>query len=81
MSDTPEIFVNDLVTLLRGIGYQVVRKQRTCMRLEKMTPTGIHRVTFPNLSPLASGTLNDILTTISRWNQIPTPDLLSMLKK
>lgn len=81
MPETSEILVTDLVTLLRGIGYRVVRKQRTHVRLEKLTPTGIHRVTFPNFFPLASGTLDDILKTTSLWNQISKKDLLSMLKK
>ena len=81
MPEISEILVNDLITLLRGIGYEVVRKQRTHVRLEKMTRTGIHRLTFPNLSPLASGALDDVLTTVSIWNQIPKTDLLDMLKK
>lgn len=81
MSENSEVLVKDLITLLRGIGYQAVRKQRTHVRLEKMTRTGIHRLTVPNMSPLAPGTCDDILATISLWNQISKADLLSMLKK
>lgn len=81
MAECSEILIKDLDTLLRGIGYQIVRKQRTHLRVEKMTKTGMHRMTIPNLSPLASGTLNDILTTVSLWNHISKTDLLEMLKK
>lgn len=81
MADHSEILVKDLNTILRGIGYQIVRTRRTHVRLEKMSKIGMHRLTIPNLCPLASGTLNDILTTVSLWNHISKIDLLEMLKK
>mgnify|MGYP001767346287 CR=1 FL=1 len=81
MSEYFEILTKDLSTLLRGIGYQIVRKQRTHLRVEKMTKAGMHRMTIPHLSPLAPGTLDDILTTVSLWNHLSKTDLLEMLKK
>jgi hypothetical protein len=37
---------------------------------------GEHHVTVPDHKELAKGTLNDILTRVSLWNNIPKDELL-----
>jgi hypothetical protein len=44
-----------------------------------VTPVGEHNITVPDHKTLAKGTLNDILTRVSLWNNIPKQDLIARL--
>ncbi|MCG2775120.1 MAG: type II toxin-antitoxin system HicA family toxin [Desulfobacterales bacterium] len=76
----PVISGKNLISCLIGIGYQVVRQRGSHVRLEKSTNAGLHKITIPNHNPVAKGTLNDIITKISIWNQIPKDTLIEMIK-
>ncbi len=49
------------------------------MRLRKHTKLGEHNLTVPAHKELAKRTLNDILTRVSLWNNIPKDELLRRL--
>ena len=76
----PVISGKNLISCLIGMGYQVVRQRGSHVRLEKSTNAGLHKITIPNHNPVAKGTLNDIITKISIWNQIPKDTLIEMIK-
>ncbi len=75
----PVISGKKLITCLTTIGYRVVRQRGSHVRLEKSTEAGVHKITIPNHNPVSKGTLNDILTSISIWNQIPKEKLIERL--
>ena len=75
----PVISGKKLISCLTVIGYQVVRQRDSHVRLEKSTEAGVHKITIPNHNPVAKGTLNDILTSVSIWNQIAKEKLIDRL--
>jgi len=75
----PVISGKKLISCLTVIGYQVVRQRDSHVRLEKSTEAGVHKITIPNHNPVAKGTLNDILTSASIWNQIAKEKLIDRL--
>jgi len=44
-----------------------------------MTALGEHNITVPDHPVMAKGTLNDIVTKVSLWNNISKADLLKRL--
>jgi predicted RNA binding protein YcfA (HicA-like mRNA interferase family) len=79
MPRLPQVSGRDLVKLLHFLGYQIVRQRGSHIRLRKLTVVGEHNLTVPDHKVLAKGTLNDILTSVSLWNNIPKQDLLDRL--
>ncbi len=75
----PVISGKKLISFLNEMGYQVVRQRGSHVRLEKSTEAGVHKITIPNHDPIAKGTLNDILTKVSVWNQMPKAKLIDRL--
>ena len=75
----PVISGQKLISFLKTMGYTVVRQRGSHVRLEKSTPAGIHKITIPNHDPIAKGTLSDILTKVSIWNQISRNELIDRL--
>ena len=75
----PQISGQDLVRVLRKIGYEVVRQKGSHIRLRKATTVGDHQVTVPEHKTIAKGTLNDIITKVSLWNNISKDDLIKTL--
>ena len=51
------------------------------MRLRKQTEVDEHNITVHMHSEIAKGTLNDILSKVSIWNNIPKGKLIEMVKK
>ena len=80
MPKLPQISGDDVVGLLRFLGYEVVRQRGSHIRLRTDTPLGEHNITVPEHAVLAEGTLNDILDKVSLWNDIPKEDLISRLR-
>ena len=80
MPELPVTSGQKLIKLLKSIGYEIVRQRGSHIRLEKQTLVGTHKITIPNHKVIAKGTLNDIITKVSLWNQIPKSELLKMLK-
>lgn len=75
----PQISGQDLVKFLEKLGYQIVRQKGSHIRLRKVTSIGEHNATVPNHKTIARGTLNDILTRVSLWNNISKEELIKML--
>jgi predicted RNA binding protein YcfA (HicA-like mRNA interferase family) len=79
MPKLPPVSGNELIKLLKTIGYVVLRQKGSHVRLRKTTPIGEHNITVPTHKVLAKGTLNDILNTVSLWNNIAKDELLRKL--
>jgi len=75
----PQISGQDLVKFIEKLGYQIVRQKGSHIRLRKVTSIGEHNITVPNHKTIAKGTLNDILTRVSLWNNISKEELIKML--
>ena len=75
----PVISGKKLVSFLVAMNYEIVRQRGSHVRLEKITKGGVHKITIPVHDPVAKGTLNDILTKVSMWNQVPKEDLIAKL--
>ncbi|MCK4433568.1 MAG: type II toxin-antitoxin system HicA family toxin [Methanomicrobia archaeon] len=81
MSRLPVISGDKLIKLLVNLGYEIVRQKGSHVRLRKITEAGEHNITVPKHSEIAKGTLNDILSKISIWNNMPKEQLIEMLKR
>jgi predicted RNA binding protein YcfA (HicA-like mRNA interferase family) len=79
MPRLPQVSGRELVKLLHALGYETLRQRGSHIRLRKNTVVGEHNLTVPDHKILAKGTLNDILTSISLWNNIPKQELLARL--
>jgi predicted RNA binding protein YcfA (HicA-like mRNA interferase family) len=77
----PVISGKKLISCLISLGYHVERQRGSHVRLEKPTNAGLHKITIPNHNPVAKGTLNDIITKVSIWTQIPKDKLIEMIKE
>ncbi len=75
----PQVSGQDLLKFLEKLGYQTMRQKGSHIRLRKTTTTGEHNITVPNHKTLARGTLNDIFTRVSLWNNISKEELIKML--
>mgnify|MGYP000903237498 FL=1 len=81
MQKQPVVNSKSLIRLLNNLGYEVVRQKGSHIRLKKVSEKGIHKITVPNHEEIAKGILNDIITKISIWNDIPKNELIIMLKE
>jgi len=81
LSKLPVISGDKLIKLLMSLGYKIVRQKDSHVRLRKITEAGEHNITVPKHSEIAKGTLNDILSKISIWNNMPKEQLIDLLKR
>jgi predicted RNA binding protein YcfA (HicA-like mRNA interferase family) len=79
MPRLPLISGRDLIHLLQSLGYEILRQKGSHVRLRRISAVGEHNITVPDHKTLAKGTLNDILTRVSLWNNIPKQDLIARL--
>ena len=77
----PVVSGDELIKLLTKLGYEIVRQKGSHVRLRKKTEIGEHNITVPKHKEIAKGTLNDILSKVSLWNNIPKEELVKMLSK
>lgn len=75
----PTVSGKKLISVLKSLGYRIVRQRGSHVRLEKATPAGTHKITVPINDPLAKGTLNDILSKVALWNQVAKSELIERL--
>lgn len=75
----PQVSGDELISFLKGMGYEVVRQKGSHIRLKKNTPSGEHNISVPNHKQIAKGTLNAILSSVSLWNGIPKEELFRRL--
>ena len=80
MPKLPQVSGSDVLGLIQSLGYEIVRQRGSHIRLRKATPVGEHSITIPTHRVLAKGTLNDILSRVSLWNNIPKEDLINRLR-
>ena len=80
MARLPQVSGKDLIKFLQFLGYVVVRRKGSHVRLRKKTGAGDHNITVPDHQTVAKGTLNDILFAVSIRNGIPKDELLKQLK-
>lgn len=80
MPKLPTISGKALIACLGRLGYRVVRQRGSHVRLEKATVAGVHKLTVPKHDPIARGTLNDIITKVSLWNQMSKNDVIDLLR-
>jgi predicted RNA binding protein YcfA (HicA-like mRNA interferase family) len=76
----PQVSGKDLITMLQTLGYAVVRRKGSHVRLKKTTAAGEHSITVPDHRTLAKGTLSDIVAAVSVQNGIPKQDLMDRLR-
>ncbi len=80
MQRLPQVSGSDVVALLQSLSYEVIRQRGSHIRLRKITPLGEHTITVPAHKLVAKGTLSDILSRVSLWNNIPKDDLIRKLR-
>jgi predicted RNA binding protein YcfA (HicA-like mRNA interferase family) len=80
MPKLPQVSGSDLVKLLQSLGYEVVRQRGSHIRLKKITALGEHAITIPAHKVIAKGTLGDIISRVSLWNNIPREELNRRLR-
>lgn len=75
----PQVSGQDIISLLEKLGYQIIRQKGSHIRLSRVTGVGEHNLTVPNHKVIAKGTLNDIITKVSLWNNISKDALLKQI--
>ncbi len=70
---------SDLIRLLERLGYEVVRRNSSHVRLEHPGPP-IHRITVPDHDDLRVGTLSAILTEIAAARTLEKQFLVDALR-
>jgi len=63
------------------MGYSVIRQRGSHVRLRSTIEAGEHNITVSLHAEIAKGTLNDILSKVSIWNNISRDKLIQMLRK
>ena len=81
MPKLPIVSGNKLLKLLKKLGYDMIRQKGSHVRLRKVTGAGEHNITIPVHDEIAKGTLNDVLSKVSVWNNIPKNKLIDELKE
>lgn len=72
----PVVSANKLLRALEKLGYRVVRRKSSHIRLNG---PGEHKITVPDHKEIALGTLADILRRVSHRTQRSVDDLLELL--
>ena len=80
MRKLPVASGEQLIKVLRRLGYEIIRQKGSHVRLGKSTAAGDHKITVPLHNELAKGTLNDILMDVSIWNGISKDAIIEMLE-
>jgi len=70
-----------LIKFLEKLGYSIVRRRGSHIRLEKETKLGKHKITVPFHKEIAIGTLNSILKNVSLYNNVPKEKLIELLNE
>ena len=72
----PQVSGEKLTKSLEKLGYKIMRQRGSHIRLRKTTEIGEYNITVPNHRTIARGTLSDIITKISLWNNISKEEIL-----
>ncbi|MBK8954352.1 MAG: type II toxin-antitoxin system HicA family toxin [Saprospiraceae bacterium] len=74
-----DISAEDLIRLLRKLGYEITRQTGSHIRLSCNLENFQYHITIPNHDPIKIGTLNSILNTISVQMNVSKEKLIEML--
>jgi len=74
-----DLSASDLINVLAKIGYSITRQKGSHIRLTAIINSERHNITIPNHDPIKIGTLNNILTDISKKLKMEKQDLLNKL--
>jgi predicted RNA binding protein YcfA (HicA-like mRNA interferase family) len=80
MPKLPQVSGARVIKLLESLGYTRVRQKGSHVILRKVTSLGEHNITVPVHKVTSKGTLNDIITKISLWNNITKEELIKQLR-
>jgi predicted RNA binding protein YcfA (HicA-like mRNA interferase family) len=81
MPKLPQVSGEQLVNLLKSLGYGFDRQKGSHATYEKTAKIGKHTITVPLHKEITKGTLNDILGKIGLFNSLNKEDLVNRLKK
>lgn len=79
MPKLPQVSGSRLIRLLESLGYSKIRQRGSHVTLRNVTPLGEHCITVPLHKEVAKGTLSDIITRVSLWNNISKEQLFKKL--
>jgi len=77
----PIVSGRKLLIFLKKLDYEIIRQRGSHVRPRKMTLLGEHNITVPYHDEIAKGTLNSILSSLSRGNNIPKDELIDILRR
>jgi len=80
MPKLPQVSGTEVVRLLESLGYTRIRQRGSHVTLRKVTSLGEHNITVPIHKVITKGTLNDIITKVSLWNNITKEELINHLQ-
>jgi predicted RNA binding protein YcfA (HicA-like mRNA interferase family) len=78
-SKLPQVSGLSVVKLLKRLDYEIIHQRGSHIQLRKVTDSGEHHITVPAHKTIAKGTLNDILSKVSLWNNISKEKLIDSL--
>ncbi|MDD5289226.1 MAG: type II toxin-antitoxin system HicA family toxin [Dehalococcoidales bacterium] len=81
MPKLPQVSGADVVKLLLSLGYEAIRQRGSHIRLKKVTNSGEHNITVSARKVIAKGTLNDIISNVSLWNNLSKDELTRRLRQ
>lgn len=81
MPKLPQVSGEQLVNLLKSLGYGFDRQKGSHATYKKTAKVGKHTITVPLHKEITKGTLNDILGKIGLFNSLNKEDLVNRLKK
>ncbi len=73
-----DVSADRLLSVLNGLGYEVLRRRGSHVRLRHPGPPA-HLITVPRHSSLKTGTLHGILAEVARMRSTSIDDLLRLL--
>ena len=80
MPKLPVVSGRTLIRFLTDLGYSVIRRRGSHVRLEKQFATGAHGITVPDHREIARGTLNVILNRVSERAGIGKDELIRLVR-
>lgn len=80
MPRLPQVSGGQVVAMMQRLGYEVIRRRGSHVRLKRQVGADVHFETIPDHQVLAKGTLGSILKHVSRTTGKPIDDLIEMLR-
>ena len=80
MPRLPQVSGRQVVALMQRLGYEVVRRRDSHIRLKRQMASEVHVETIPDHKVLAKGTLGAILKHVSKATEKPIEQLIKMLR-